>query len=1472
MAAPAPWLATPRDLKTASLALQRPAKELWGLGACRQLLHEVGRVLELGRLLVLRDTSIRVQENLAELLVRVRRVVLGNEQLVVNETIVEVAVGLLLTSIDLGAVIGVGLLIKSGEQVLGVNTNGLGTLLSETERGNGESLDTIGLDASAGVDNHVVLLHDRVNVISVTVTRNKTSVEDLETSVHHPSTCSTLGMTSEVLLEDTQDGVTLLAAKVAELLADDAGLVLIVGLGGGSVERGNTNIVNSKTPGSEGTTERSDAGVALPEVVTHAAKKFLLLSSSLLLDVSEAVLSVLLLVKSGTLRLHGVNLVVNVLELRLLPLLDSLLAAFDLTTTVLDVEKRRRELARVLTGSGENTLSRSRNGTADLVRSSGSKSNDTVDGDTHIKGQPGSHDDLDTATLRLHESVSGSGGRTRHLSRSAAMGELINSVAGGLHVGELVRAFLTEIVKTTDEADASLALHDGLVTSVDGLNRSSTGTDGGLDRSRRRHQQHVNPGGHGVDERLLKNVVLHGLIEEASAVHVTEGGSTTHTRTNTVTNLRNVDVLVELVGVGDTGRQKSLGGGDEEEQGDGINLRHDVLGNTVTLGVPASGDLASNKAVKAKSLGDPERGTLPEADDVLAAVRNLENLDLITMLTLELFGGLLGSLERLKVLLDDNLVKKLLLVGVVTLEQLRLDQTNTRVLENELLVLLLDVLVVDRLACLGVDPARVGLALDRTVMVLDETHDPSHLNATLEREFAVGLHLPSSTRVTPRTDFSKTCNDDNLLKIDHTLEVLVERLNLSLPIRAVREVELDVGTGLNGLLLVKDLGGGTVNNGVLNGALLGNSTADLAGLHDVLAKLGHGLVEVRNELQTTVEISENWLRLAQVNQGGRHETEKVESHLLLRESSDTESLNTLSNNVVTGHETSSTSPTDNSTANGEVVGPALGVPPVEESLETELGLGVETIVAKGAVVGREGQNNLSGSGLEAALSLLGLDASKETDKVGKHDTVGQLGLGVDAIDLTAVLGDSSERNDEVKIPAETLLGIVDVLDKCLDILLATLVEGDDNNLGATRSVAGVHSLVVLSDLTREAAGSHNDLGTTANKTLQNLGTDRTSTSTSHENMLVLEVPAVQTLLLEVKEGNGLNLALALAVLQNLSSLVVLGENLALVHGKRTENITVQALDLNLGSLGQLVLLLNKLVNARKIALNLGAVSVLRDLTTLSHLLDIVLQLAAAGTGDFLVVEVASGINCCSGASRNSNILVHGSDVKNVLAVLNELQSELLGKLVSLASLCGAVVDVVLHEVKELRVGTVHETNALADNLTVNSLEAAEDNVEVSLLTLAEIDLEVSSKELELLLEEGTLILGEGINGSRADANIGGILVGDAVEEGLGVTLRAQSSGRLHCDGKKQSTILSARSKTPSALEIFSGRCDVEATRHLGGNESSDQGQRLLAQVAIEGSLHGGTKLIERCIFGLLRGGTELLSEITENLVLKSGLA
>ncbi len=55
-------------------------------------------------------------------------------------------------------------------------------------------------------------------------------------AVEHPSAGSTLGMTGEVLLEDTQQSIALLAAEMLHLLADDIGLVLVVGDGRCAVE------------------------------------------------------------------------------------------------------------------------------------------------------------------------------------------------------------------------------------------------------------------------------------------------------------------------------------------------------------------------------------------------------------------------------------------------------------------------------------------------------------------------------------------------------------------------------------------------------------------------------------------------------------------------------------------------------------------------------------------------------------------------------------------------------------------------------------------------------------------------------------------------------------------------------------------------------------------------------------------------------------------------------------------------------------------------------------------------------------------------------------------------------------------------------------------------------------------------------------------------------------------------------------
>ena len=102
------------------------------------------------------------------------------------------------------------------------------------------------------------------------------------------------------------------------------------------------------------------------------------------------------------------------------------------------------------------------------------------------------------------------------------------------------------------------------------------------------------------------------------------------------------------------------------------------------------------------------------------------------MLTLELFGCLLRRLERFEVLLDDNFLEKLLLLRIVSLEQLGLDETDTSVLQDVLLVLGLDILVINGLTSLGINPTRVGLPLEGTVVVLNQTHDPRHFNAALQ--------------------------------------------------------------------------------------------------------------------------------------------------------------------------------------------------------------------------------------------------------------------------------------------------------------------------------------------------------------------------------------------------------------------------------------------------------------------------------------------------------------------------------------------------------------------------------------------------------------------------------------------------------------------------------------------------------------------------------------------------------------------
>jgi len=57
-------------------------------------------------------------------------------------------------------------------------------------------------------------------------------------------------------------------------------------------------------------------------------------------------------------------------------------------------------------------------------------------------------------------------------------------------------------------------------------------------------------------------------------------------------------------------------------------------------------------------------------------------------------------------------------------------------------------------------------------------------------------------------------------------------------------------------------------------------------------------VQVRHELQPTVQVSPNRLGLGKLGNGGVHETEDVESHLLSRKGANAELLEFLSDDVV----------------------------------------------------------------------------------------------------------------------------------------------------------------------------------------------------------------------------------------------------------------------------------------------------------------------------------------------------------------------------------------------------------------------------------------------------------------------------------------------------------------------------------------------------------------------------------------------
>jgi hypothetical protein len=113
-----------------------------------------------------------------------------------------------------------------------------------------------------------------------------------------------------------------------------------------------------------------------------------------------------------------------------------------------------------------------------------------------------------------------------------------------------------------------------------------------------------------------------------------------------------------------------------------------------------------------------------------------------------------------------------------------------------------------------------------------------------------------------------------------------------------------------------------------------------------------------------------------------------------------------------------------------------------------------------------------------------------------------------------------------------------------------------------------------------------------------------------------------------------------------------------------------------------VLLSNELVNALKVILDLGSVSVLGELTALGHLANVVLKLSDAGSWDLRVVQISLVVDVKMRRCGHTNILEYGGFRHDILTVLNELLAKFFREFVRLSTLGRAMVHMILHEIEK----------------------------------------------------------------------------------------------------------------------------------------------------------------------------------------------
>ncbi len=183
--------------------------------------------------------------------------------------------------------------------------------------------------------------------------------------------------------------------------------------------------------------------------------------------------------------------------------------------------------------------------------------------------------------------------------------------------------------------------------------------------------KHFNGGILRQHPRLLQDIVLNLLLVPTILEHTRQALHTTHTATNARAHFGRVHVLVQLVGVRDTGHVEGLRCTDKSPESGAVGLSDDVGGNTESTRIPTSRDLAGNGAAERERLRDEDPRALLELDEPLITF-SCPDIALVTVLVLELLGVRLRSFERFKVVEELDLLVEYLLLGVVTTEEIGL--------------------------------------------------------------------------------------------------------------------------------------------------------------------------------------------------------------------------------------------------------------------------------------------------------------------------------------------------------------------------------------------------------------------------------------------------------------------------------------------------------------------------------------------------------------------------------------------------------------------------------------------------------------------------------------------------------------------------------------------------------------------------------------------------------------------------------